>query len=245
MGPGGQQRLRGWMGPGGSHEGPAGGTGPRRPSRSPLGALGASRRSWTRFQKPQGAWEGPRYPWPRGEKRLWQVSSEASGPGRRLLAQGPEKDRRHAPCQAEGIGRRAQARTCEGSLTGAGRAGRTRVASQNIHQTEAWRGPLLRRSRRFCSPPGRLEPGLGGLYAVGTMARPEHEPQKGAASRHPREEGLILGLPAVLPCSPSPPCQALRISPAGPVSQSAVSSPDEPSSSGEVPGCRGEDSCVP
>lgn len=80
-----------------------------------------------------------------------------------------------------------------------------------------------------------------GALAAGDHARLAIEPQGGAASQPWRLEGPG---PAHLPLRPQdqPREEILQL---GFVSQAAMSFLDEPSSSGDAPGYRGGDSCVP
>lgn len=224
MGPGSQGSSEEGWGEEGTRTGLPGGRGHEgHPGRSPR-ASSANRRSQTGSQRHQGAREGLRCHWPREDKRLREVSSKASSPGGQLLAQVLEQDRRHAPRQAEGTGRGAQACTWEGSVTGAGRGGRSRGLALEPEQRFNVRGTdggtewaPAQEVRRVRAAPGRLEPGLGAQchrYPPGPNTSHGKE-------RLPSTRGGARPGPARRPApQPFTPGQASRrISPAGFVSQ--------------------------
>lgn len=103
--------------------------------------------------------------------------------------------------------------------------------SRDLRSTEPWKWPggLVRASRGMRRR----------MRSSGDPVRPLREPQGGAGSQHRRVD-MSQTLPPSCPSAPHAPGQAQRRdSPAGFVSQDAVSFLDEPSSSGDAPGYGG------
>lgn len=101
---------------------------------------------------------------------------------------------------------------------------------------------VCREVQKKRTAPVRMEIRLWRLSTTGHRAGAKHKPQAGAASQRWKTHASW----------PLPPCPSARTrqawrraSPAGSVRQDAMSFLDEPSSSGNVPGCGRGDSCVP